>query len=132
MRLLSDEEIAFAWHSEFWRSGLKLVYLLVSFHSPHLLVVAHLAAQNRYLPFAVVGTGIYANWRDSSTPPFVMLPSVSRNLTGPESVNSPSNSGVSVHIPVLRLRDNAPPRCRLYPALLILSIVGSCWFLLRP
>lgn len=36
MRLLSDEEITFAWHSEFWRSGLKLVYLLVSIYSLHL------------------------------------------------------------------------------------------------
>jgi len=99
MRLLSDEEIAFSWHSEFWRSGLKLVYLMVSIYSPHLLVVAHLAAQNRYLPFAVVGTGIYANWRDSSTPPFVMLPSVSRNLTV---------LGRSTHLPIQALVSTYP------------------------
>ena len=36
MQLPSDEEIAFAWHREFWRSGLKLVYLLVSIYSHYL------------------------------------------------------------------------------------------------
>lgn len=33
MRLLSDEEITFAWHKEFWRSGLKLVYLVVGIYA---------------------------------------------------------------------------------------------------
>jgi len=81
MRLLSDEEITFAWHSEFWRSGVKLVYLLVSIYSAQPFVVIHLSTQNRYLPFAVVGTGIYTNWRRSSIPPLVKLPSVSRDST---------------------------------------------------
>ena len=36
IQLPSDEEITFAWHADFWRSGLKLVYLLVSIYSLHL------------------------------------------------------------------------------------------------
>lgn len=87
MRLLSDEEVTFAWHRQFWRSGLKLMYLLVSIYSPHLLVVVNLAAQNRYLPFTVVLTGIYAGWRVDTTPPFLPLPSVSRDSSRPDSLH---------------------------------------------
>ncbi len=107
MRLLSDEEITFAWHSEVWRSGLKLVYLLVSIYSPHLFLVVHLSAQNRYLPFAVIGTGIYANWRGSSTLPFAMLPSVSQNSMGPDrSTHLPVQALVSITRPRNSERDN--------------------------
>lgn len=96
MQPLSDEEIAFAWHKEFWRSGFKLVYLLVSICSLRSFVVVDLLAQNRYLPFAVVGTGIYINWRRSSTPPFVMPPSVGSNSFDHELIDSPFGLGVSL------------------------------------
>ena len=97
-QLLSDEEIAFAWHKEFWRSGFKLVYLLVRICSLHRFVVVNLFVQNRYLPFAVIGTGIYINWRRSSTPPFIMPPSVSGNYLSYELIDSPFSSGVSLRM----------------------------------
>jgi len=66
--------------------------------------------QNRYLPFAVVGTGFYINWRGSSTPPFVVPPSVSTNSTEHESVNSLYGPGVSIPSPSPELeRVTIPP-----------------------